>query len=61
MDRRQVLDRDLHAKRVRPLEVAEEGAFLEASALAGARTGRPAGVHEVQAVVGDELGAASAA
>ena len=55
MDRGQVLDRDLHAKRVRSLEVAEEGAFLEASALAGARTGRPAGVHEVQTVVGDEL------
>jgi hypothetical protein len=53
--RGQVLERDLDAKRVRPLEVAEEGAFLEASALAGARTGRPAGVHEVQAVVGDEL------
>jgi hypothetical protein len=49
--RGQVLDGDRHAKRVRPLEVAEEGAFLEASALAGARTGRPAGVHEVQAVV----------
>jgi hypothetical protein len=57
MDRGQVLDRDLHAKRVRPLEVAVEGAFLEASALAGTRAGRPAGVHEVQAVVGDELGA----
>ena len=46
-----------HAKRVRPLEVAVEGALLEASALAGARAGGPAGVHEVQAVVGDELGA----
>jgi hypothetical protein len=55
VDRRQVLDGDPHAKRVRPLEVAEEGAFLEASALAGAQAGGPAGVHEVQAVVGDEL------
>jgi hypothetical protein len=53
--RRQVLDGDRHAKRVRPLEVAVEGAFLEASALAGAQAGRPAGVHEVHAVVGDEL------
>jgi hypothetical protein len=55
--RGQVLEGDGHAKRVRPLAVAMEGAFLEASALVGARAVGSTGVHEVHAVVGDELGA----
>jgi hypothetical protein len=55
MDRRQVLDGDDHAKRVRPLEEAAQGALLELGALADARTGRALGIREVQAVVGDDL------
>jgi hypothetical protein len=42
---------------MRPLEEAGEGPFLEQSALADAWLGRALGVREVQAVVGDELGA----
>src|SRR3954449_8759366 len=54
--RREVLDRDDHAKRVRALEDACEGALLELRALADARTGGARGVSEVEAVVGDERG-----
>jgi hypothetical protein len=54
---REVLERDDHAKRVRPLEEANEGAFLELGALADARAGGARGIREVQAVVGDGLGA----
>jgi hypothetical protein len=38
-------------------EEASKGALLEQGALADARTGRALGIREVQAVVGDELGA----
>ena len=55
MDRRHVLDGDDHAKRVRPLEEAAQGALLELGALADARTGRALGIREVEAVVGDDL------
>ena len=56
--RRQVLDRDDDAKGMRPLEERDEGPLLEQGALAEARGRRAVGFHEVEAVVGDELGAA---
>ena len=54
-DRREVLDRDGDAKRVRLLEVLRQGAFLEQSALPDGLGVRPVIVREVQSVVGDEL------
>ena len=53
--RREVLDRDGDAKRVRLLEVLRQGAFLEQSALPDGLGVRPVIVREVQSVVGDEL------
>ena len=55
--RREVLDRHGDAKGLRPLEERDEGSLLEQGALAEARGRRAVGFHEVQAVVGDELGA----
>jgi hypothetical protein len=57
MQRGQVLDRDGDAKGMRPLEERDEGPLLELGALAEARGRGAVGFREVQAVVGDELGA----
>jgi hypothetical protein len=54
---REVLDRERDAERLRPLEKRDEGPLLELGALAQARGRRAVCLREVQAVVGDELGA----
>jgi hypothetical protein len=55
--RGEVLDRHGDAKGMRPLEERDEGSLLELGALAQARGRRAVCLHEVEAVVGDELGA----
>jgi hypothetical protein len=55
--RREVLDRHGDAKGMRPLEERHEGPLLELGALAEARGRGSFCLREVEAVVGDELGA----
>jgi hypothetical protein len=57
MNRREVLDRNGDGKGMRPLEERDEGPLLELGALAEARGRGAVGFREVEAVVGDELGA----
>jgi hypothetical protein len=57
VDGREVLDRHGDAKRLRPLEKRDEGPLLELGALALACGRGAVCLREVEAVVGDELGA----